>query len=137
MLFFQKHYFRAEMVARIVGGAILLATIAVAGVQAAETSLEPGLAGSALGLSKASLNLVSLSPVIENGQTVGVIAIYDDPATQRAADYIEVLNREGAVVLMSWIDPFGIERLAVDRALIDGAQELRGEFIAVLDGDII
>jgi hypothetical protein len=81
--------------------------------------------------------LVSVSPVIANGQTVGAIAVYDDPTTQRPADYLEVFDSEGALVVVSWFDRFGIERLVVDRALIEGGDELQGVLVAVLDGESI
>ena len=48
-----------------------------------------------------------------------------------------MLNREGVVVIVSWFDSFGIERLVVDRALHDGGQELEGVFVAVVNGDVI
>jgi len=65
------------------------------------------------------------------------MAIYDDPTTQRPADYVEVFDSEGDPVIVSWFDRFGIERLVVDRGLIDGGDELQGVFVAVLDGESI
>lgn len=130
-------YFKAQNVSRLAGVAILFVAIAVGSVQGAEIGSQAKFAGVSVGLPQTPLTLVSLSPVIANGQAVGAMAIYDDPTTQRPADYIEVLNREGVVVIVSWFDSFGIERLVVDRALLDGGQELEGVFVAVVNGDII
>ena len=130
-------YFKAQNLSRIAGIAILLVAIAVGSVQGAEIGPQATFTGLSVGLPQTPLTLVSLSPVIANGQAVGAIAIYDDPTTQRPADYIEVLNREGVVVIVSWFDSFGIERLVVDRALLDGGQELEGVFVAVVNGEVI
>lgn len=130
-------YFKAQNVSRLVGVAILLVAIAVGSVQGAEIGSQAKFTGLSVGLHQTPLTLVSLSPVIANGQAAGAIAIYDDPTTGRPADYIEVLNREGVVVMVSWFDSFGIERLVVDRALLDGGQELEGVIVAVVNGEII
>ena len=137
MTFPDNHYFKPQIVSRIAGVAILLVGIAVGVAQGAENGSQPRFAGLLVGLLQTPLTLVSLFPVNANGQTVGVIAVYDDPTTQRPADYIEVLNSEGTVVAVSWFDPFGIERLVVDRALLEGGQELEGVFVAVVNGDVI
>jgi len=127
----------ASIASRVIGGLILFGCIAVARAQASDSSPQPQFVGLAAGLPQVSLTLISLTPLIANGQTVGAIAIYDDPTTQRAADYVEVFDSEGAPVVVSWFDRFGIERLVVDRALIDGGDELEGVFVAVLDGESI
>ncbi len=130
-------YFKAPNVSRLAGVAILLVAIAVGSVQGAEIGSQAKFASLSVGLLQTPLTLVSLSPVIANGQTAGAIAIYDDPSTERPADYLEVLNREGVVVMVSWFDSFGIERLLVDRALLDGGQEIEGVFVAVVNGAVI
>jgi len=38
---------------------------------------------------------------------------------------------------VGWFDKFGIQRLAVDRAFIDGAAKFQGTFVRVVDGDFI
>ena len=82
------------------------------------------------------LTLISLSPLVVEGRIVGGVAMYDDPMTARPADYVEVFASDGTVVLCSWYDRFGIARLIVDRALIDGAEELEGEFVTLVKGDL-
>jgi hypothetical protein len=137
MSFPDTDYFKAQNLSRIAGVALLLVAIALGSAQGAEIGPQAKFAGLSVGLPQTPLTLVSLSPVIANGQAVGAIAVYDDPTTQRPADYIEVLNREGVVVIVSWFDSFGIERLVVDRALLDGGQEIEGVFVAVVNGDVI
>ena len=36
---------------------------------------------------------------------------------------------------MSWFDRFGIQRLAVDRGLLEESDKLEGTFVVFLDGD--
>ena len=137
MSFPNKHFLARAIVLRVVSILILLGCIGVASVQAAENSSQPRFAALAVGLPQASLTLVSVSPVIANGQTVGAIAMYDDPMTQRPADYLEVFDSGGEIVVISWFDRFGIERLVADRALVEGGEELEGVFVAVVNGDTI
>ena len=105
--------------------------------KAPSNSLQPKFTELAVGLPQVPLALISLSPLSANGLTVGGIAVYDDPTTQRPADYLEVFDSKGALVVVSWFDRFGIERLVVDRALIEGGNELQGVLVTVLDGDSI
>jgi len=43
----------------------------------------------------------------------------------------------GALLAVGWFDRFGIERLAVDRALVEDGDELEGVFVLILAGDSI
>ena len=88
------------------------------------------------GAVQSRLSLVSLSPLVANGRSIGGVAVYDDPTTSRPADCVEVFASDGTVVVLSWYDRFGILRLIVDRGLIDGADELEGEFVTLLTGEL-
>ena len=68
---------------------------------------------------------------------VGRVVVYDDPTTQRSADYIELYNNTGNLVAVGWFDSYGIERTAVDRGLLDDRHELDGVLVVVLDGDAV
>jgi hypothetical protein len=57
---------------------------------------------------------------------VGRVVVYDDPTTQRSADYIELYNNTGNLVAVGWFDRYGIERMAVDRGLLEDREELEG-----------
>lgn len=84
-----------------------------------------------------SLTLISLSPVIADSKTIGALAVYDDPTTQRSEDYLELYASDGELVAVGWFDRFGIPRMAVDRSLLEGKTDLHGQFITVVDGDPI
>jgi len=70
-------------------------------------------------------------------QIVGSVVVYDDPTTQRPADYIELYNNTGNLVAVGWFDRYGIERIAVDRGLLDDRDELEGVLVVVLDGEAV
>jgi hypothetical protein len=76
-----------------------------------------------------------MSPVLADGSRVGTLAVYDDPSTRRAEDYLELYASDGDLVAVAWFDRFGIQRAAVDRALVEGGKELRGDFVVVVDGE--
>jgi hypothetical protein len=70
-------------------------------------------------------------------KTVGRVVVYDDPTTQRPADYIELYNNTGNLVAVEWFDSYGIERMAVDRGLLEDRDELEGVLVVVLDGEAV
>jgi hypothetical protein len=74
---------------------------------------------------------VSLVEVTVGTEILGAIAAYDDAATARPADYLELYNNAGALLAVSWFDQFGIERLAVDRALAQDTSKLEGVLVLV------
>ncbi|MGZ8480482.1 MAG: hypothetical protein ACXW6K_21410 [Candidatus Binatia bacterium] len=131
------NYSRAVRAALAIGGLILFAWVAVAGAQAADSNGQPRYPAPAAGLPQVAFTMVSLSPLTAHGQTVGAIAIYYDPTTPRPVDYLEVFDSGGALVVVSWFDGFGIERLVVDRALVEGGNELAGVLVAVVNGEAI
>lgn len=132
-----KNLIAASIASRVIGGLILFGCIAVGTAQAADSGSQPRFAALAVGLPQVTFTLVTYSPLVANGQTVGAIAVYDDPKTQRPADYLEVVDSGGVPVVVSWFDRFGIERLIVDRALVDGGQELEGVLVTVVNDDAI
>ena len=83
------------------------------------------------------LRPISIVPVTVKGEIVGQMTIYDDSTTQRSADYLELYNNAGNLVAVSWFDRFGIERMAVDRGLLEYRDELRGVFVVLLDGEAV
>jgi len=85
--------------------------------------------------SKERLSLVSMIPVDSGGRVWGGVAAYDDASTSRPADYLELFNSVGALLAVGWFDQFGIERVAVDKGLIEEADDLEGVFVLLLMGD--
>jgi hypothetical protein len=84
-----------------------------------------------------SLTLISLSPLVVGGRMLGAVVVYDDPITKRPADYLELYDGAGELVAVGWFDKFGIQRMAVDRALVEGRDQLEGVFVVLLDGDSV
>jgi len=83
------------------------------------------------------LTLVSFSPLVVEGNTVGEVLIYDDPTTTRPADYFELYDSTGDLVAIGWFDRFGIRRMTVDRGFLDGTDDLEGIFVSLVGGDSI
>jgi hypothetical protein len=83
------------------------------------------------------MNLVSFSPWVVEGEVLGAVAeyVYDDVTTERPADYWELYDREGNLLVISWFDKFGIKRTAVDRGIVEQKHKLEGIFVVVLAGD--
>ena len=100
----------------------------VLGKEILQTATVPG---------KERLNLVSISAFTVGGETMGSVALYDDPATERPADYLELYDSGGDLLAVGWFDRFGIERTAVDRGLLENADKPEGVFVVLLDGDFI
>jgi hypothetical protein len=116
---------------------IVLGWIANANAQAAESAAKPKIVLPTYGQAQSSLQLISLSPLVADGKTVGAVAVYDDPATRRSEDYLELYDSDGDLVAVGWFDRFGIQRIAVDRAFVEGREDLQGEFVTVVDGEPI
>jgi hypothetical protein len=100
-----------------------------------ENAAESSVASPAPVPNKNRLALVSFLPLITEREIVGGVAVYDDSATERDGDYFEFYNTQGDLLAVSWFDGFGIERAAIDRGLLEDAEELEGVFVLVLDGD--
>jgi hypothetical protein len=112
-----------------IGELILLDYIARTSLAAATETMT----SAPLGPQRRSLNLVSLVPVTTDGGTA-TVAVYDDPATPRKEDYLELYDGRGELVAVGWFDEFGIQRLAIDRAVIEGRDKLQGVFVMLIEG---
>ena len=84
-----------------------------------------------------SLERISTVPCIVEGNIVGEFIVYDDPTTERLVDYWELYDNDGDLVAISWFDRFGIERLAIDRGLVDEGDKLEGAFVVFSEGDSV
>ena len=83
---------------------------------------------------QARLTEVALSPLFDGDKIVGLVAVYDDVTTERPADCLEVYDNAGHLLVIGWFDKFGIQRMAVDRGLLDG-DKLEGVFVVMSDGE--
>ncbi|HUK41714.1 MAG TPA: hypothetical protein VLX11_11735 [Candidatus Acidoferrales bacterium] len=84
-----------------------------------------------------SLNLVSVSPLIVEDQAIGEVVVYDDPSTKRPADYFGLYDLNGELVAVGWFDQFGIQRIAVDRNLVDDTDGSQGAFVYLIGGQLV
>ena len=132
-----KFYFGALVFLGFAGLLVFLVKIASATVQISAGAEESKRTIQALALPGPSMNLISFSAVVVDGDTVGSLAVYDDPRTARPEDYVELYDKDGLLVAVGWIDRFGIERIAVDRALLENRDDLHGTFVTVVDGESI
>jgi len=84
------------------------------------------------------LVLVSFLNVIAESEIVGAVAIYDDPRTEAATDYMEMYDGAGGLVSVSWFDPHGIRRTAMDFGLLqEEAEGLEGVLVLLLEGEAL
>jgi hypothetical protein len=84
------------------------------------------------------MRLVSFDPWVVEGEVMGAVAtyVYDDVTTERPADYWEIYNQDGELLVVSWFDRLGIRKTAVDRGIVEEKDKLEGVFVVVLDGDL-
>jgi len=79
--------------------------------------------------------LVSFLNITAEAEMIGAVAIYDDPRTDARTDYVEIYDGTGGLVSVSWLDPFGIRRTAMDSGLLAGeASELQGLLVLLREG---
>jgi hypothetical protein len=78
------------------------------------------------------LILVALVAIVSEEDVLVTLALYDDPGTRRAVDYLELYDVSGALLVISWIDRVGVLRTAIDRGLLDEEDE-----VTVLEGVLV
>ena len=88
-------------------------------------------------LEKHELTQMAVASIIVADKTVAVVAVYDDATTERPADYLELYDDAVLLLVVSWFDRFGIERVAADRGFLEGKNDLDGVFVVLLDGDSV
>jgi hypothetical protein len=137
MLDRNKHFMSRPKFAGVLIAAILLVPLAASSVTSAENDSASKVTLPALDVPQRRLNVVKSAPLVDQGVTLGTVVIYDDPSTPRPEDYLEVYNPEGNLVVVAWFDRFGIQRVAVDRAFVEGEDQLEGVLVAVVDDNFI
>jgi hypothetical protein len=87
---------------------------------------------------RAHLVVTDYTMVMEAGGGVGVMIFYDDPGTKLELDYIEVYNIGGDLLVVSWIDRFGVCQVAIDRALLDENEPaVDGVLVLITGGTVL
>jgi hypothetical protein len=85
------------------------------------------------------MSLVSFQPWVVQGEVLGTLAayVYDDVTTERPVDYWELYDKNGDLLAVSWFDRSGVQRIAVDRGILEEKDRLEGILVVVLTGDSI
>lgn len=84
---------------------------------------------------RGQLVLVSFVTITPEAEVIASVATYDDPQTRRSIDYLELYDEAGSLLLVSWIDKFGIHRTAMDRGLLqEEASRLEGVLVLLQEG---
>ncbi len=83
---------------------------------------------------KKSMSAVASQRIAAGERIIGQLMIYDDPATKRPVDYMELMSRWGGIIIAVWFDQFGIERMVVDRGLLKETGQLEGVLVLLLAG---
>ena len=131
--------FRNKMSAIMLGLAaplFLSVPVEAAPIQSSDDASVQQAILSPFGPEQSQLTEVSLSPLVVNGETVGMVVVYDDPTTARPVDFLALYDNAGRLVAIGWFDKFGIQRMAMDRGLLEENGKLEGVLVLVLDGDL-
>ncbi len=84
---------------------------------------------------RGQLVLVSFVTITPEAEVIASVATYDDPQTSRSMDYLELYDEAGSLLLVSWVDSFGILRTAMDRGLLqEEASRLEGVLVLLQEG---
>lgn len=120
-----------------IGATFLFFSLTAKDVNSAENNSSDSIALPTIEMPQRRLNIVKSTALVEKNLTLETVVIYDDPSTPRPQDYLEFYDRDGNLVVVAWFDRFGIQRVAVDRAFVEGEDQLEGVFVAVVDGNFI
>jgi hypothetical protein len=66
---------------------------------------------------KTGLVVIDYVMVLDEDGATAILACYDDLKTKLKIDYVELYDLSGNLLLVNWIDRFGISRFALDRGL--------------------
>ena len=86
---------------------------------------------------KSRLTVIDTVMVMDEDENAvaGILVLYDDIRTKREIDYVELYNVIGNLLVVSWIDRFGICQTAVDRGLLDKEEPtIEGVLVSVTKG---
>lgn len=86
---------------------------------------------------KSRLTVIDTVMVIDEdeNEVAGILVLYDDVRTKREIDYVELYNVIGNLLVVSWIDRFGICQTAMDRGLLDKEEPtIEGVLVSVTGG---
>ena len=132
MTFKNKIYF---IILGLVGQLFFLGQLSAEPLESGDNALGQEISRSASSPEQHRLTLVSVYPLVVEGEIVGQVAVYDDATTNRLAGYSELYDSIGDLLAFDWFDRFGIRRLAIDEGLVEEKGELEGVFVVFLEGE--
>lgn len=89
----------------------------------------------ALAPDRNQLNQISFITIESEATVISFLASYDDPNTGWALDYVELYDASGGLLLIGWVDNYGIRRLAIDSGLLrEPASTLDRVLVLIADG---
>jgi len=84
---------------------------------------------------KSQLVVADYEPVLDEDTGIGILVFYDDQRTKFEVDYIELYDVTGNLLLLTWIDRFGIRQVAMDRGLLNEDHPgIDGVLVMMTDG---
>jgi len=84
---------------------------------------------------KSQLVVADYESVLDEDIGIGILVLYDDPRTKFEVDYIELYDVTGNLLLLTWIDRFGIRQVAMDRGLLNEDHPgIDGVLVMMTDG---
>ena len=86
---------------------------------------------------KSRLTVIDTVIVMDEDENAiaGILVFYDDVRTKREIDHVELYNVIGNLLVVSWIDRFGICQTAMDRGLLDKEEPtIEGVLVSVTEG---
>ena len=81
---------------------------------------------------KSRFVVVDYAMVEDEERGAGILILFDDARTNREVDYIELYDVDGSLLMVSWIDRFGICQIAIDRGLLEDEEDAPLEGVLVL-----
>jgi hypothetical protein len=120
-----------------VAGLLLLDDLATKAAEAADTPSKQEIFLPVSVPERNHLRSIAILPITVEAKIAEHVVVYDDSRTQRPVDYMELYNNTGNLVAVRWFDRYGIERMAVDRGLLEDRDKLEGVLVIVLDGEAV
>jgi len=79
--------------------------------------------------------LVSFVTMAPEAEIIEALAAYDDPKTGMSVDYLEFYDGAGSLLMVSWVDRFGIRKTAMDCGLLqEETSMLEGVLVLLPEG---
>ena len=82
---------------------------------------------------RAQMTVVDNVMYLDEEGAAGILIYYDDMRTRWEIDYIEFFDVDGELLLIAWIDRFGICHVAMDRGLLNARNPRIDGTLVIID----